>query len=108
MPDIIEKSVLKVAPELAGFIDEKVLPGTGIEAEAFWRGVAGIFERFGPRNAALLAKRDAMQDQIDAWHEAIWRRSLLPLPSDRRGWMTSWRGWRGRSWSCRSSMRASC
>ena len=70
MPDLIEKSGLKVAAELAGFIDERVLPGTGIEAEAFWRGVAGIFERFGPRNAALLAKRDAMQAQIDAWHEA--------------------------------------
>ncbi|MFC4594374.1 malate synthase G [Sphingobium tyrosinilyticum] len=70
MPDLIEKSGLKVAAELAGFIDEKVLPGTGIEADDFWRGVAGIFERFGPRNAALLAKRDAMQDQIDKWHEA--------------------------------------
>jgi malate synthase len=70
MPELIEKSGLKVAAELVDFIDRQVLPGTGIRADAFWQGVAAIFDRFAPRNAALLAKRDAMQAQIDAWHEA--------------------------------------
>ena len=70
MSELIEKSGLKIAAELANFIDARVLPGTGIEADAFWRGAAGIFERFAPRNAALLAKRDAMQAQLDAWHQA--------------------------------------
>ena len=70
MPELIEKSGLKVAAELVDFIDRQVLPGTGIGADAFWQGVAAIFDRFAPRNAALLAKRDAMQAQIDAWHEA--------------------------------------
>ena len=68
MGGMIEKSGLKVAAELARFIDEDVLPGTGLEAEAFWQGAAGIFARFAPRNAALLEKRDAMQAQIDDWH----------------------------------------
>jgi len=70
MPELIEKSGLKVAAELVDFVDRQVLPGTGIGADAFWQGVAAIFDRFAPRNAALLAKRDAMQAQIDAWHEA--------------------------------------
>ena len=68
MDGMSEKSGLMVAAELARFIDEDVLPGTGIAAEAFWAGAAAIFERFAPRNAALLAKRDAMQAQIDDWH----------------------------------------
>ncbi|GLV26598.1 malate synthase G [Sphingobium sp. Cam5-1] len=68
MGGMIEKSGLKVAAELARFIDEDVLPGTGLEAEAFWQGAAGIFARFAPRNAALLEKRDAIQAQIDSWH----------------------------------------
>ncbi|MBA2934846.1 malate synthase G [Sphingomonas sp. CGMCC 1.13654] len=68
MTDRIQKSGLAVAPALASFIDERVLPGTGIEAEAFWAGAAGIFARFAPENAALLAKRDDLQAKIDAWH----------------------------------------
>ena len=64
----IDKAGLAVAPELARFIDEQVLPGTGIEADAFWAGAAGVFARFAPENAALLARRDDLQAKIDAWH----------------------------------------
>jgi malate synthase len=69
MTDCIDKSGLAVAPALASFIDERVLPGTGIEPGAFWSGAAGIFARFAPENAALLAKRDDLQAKIDAWHQ---------------------------------------
>lgn len=68
MDGMIEKSGLMVAAELARFIDGEVLPGTGIAAEAFWKGAAAIFARFAPLNAALLEKRDAIQAQIDSWH----------------------------------------
>ncbi|WBO23146.1 malate synthase G [Sphingomonas abietis] len=68
MTDRIDKSGLAVAPALARFIDDRVLPGTGIAPEAFWAGAAGIFARFAPENAALLATRDHLQDIIDAWH----------------------------------------
>ncbi|NIJ18143.1 malate synthase G [Sphingobium vermicomposti] len=69
MHDRIDKAGLQVAPELARFIDERALPGTGIEDDRFWTGVAEIFARFSPRNAALLDKRDQLQAQIDAWHK---------------------------------------
>jgi malate synthase len=70
MGDMIEKAGLLVAAELAGFLETWALPGTGLEAAAFWRGAAEIFARFAPRNRELLAKRDLIQAEIDAWHAA--------------------------------------
>ena len=64
----IDKAGLQVAEVLARFIDERALPGTGIDPATFWVGTAGIFARFAPDNAALLGIRDTMQAQIDAWH----------------------------------------
>ena len=70
MTRIIDKAGLKVAENLAGFIEQQVLPGTGLEPAAFWSGVAAIFARFTPENRALLARRDQLQEKIDAWHAA--------------------------------------
>jgi malate synthase len=70
MTQMIDKHGLAVAAELADFIDMQALPGTGLDADAFWRGVADIFARFAPENATLLALRDTLQAQIDAWHMA--------------------------------------
>lgn len=70
MADRIDRAGLGVAASLADFIERQVLPGTGIEAEAFWQGAAALFARFAPENAALLAKRDDLQARIDAWHQA--------------------------------------
>jgi malate synthase len=61
---------LSVADVLARFIEERALPGTGLEAEAFWRGTAAILDRFAPENRELLERRDRLQQQIDAWHRA--------------------------------------
>jgi len=61
---------LTIAPLLRDFIAAEALPGTGIAEAAFWTGYAGLLERFTARNAALLARRDELQRQIDAWHEA--------------------------------------
>ena len=50
--------------ELAGFIEERLLPGAGIADHEF-RAAADIFERFVPRNRALLTRRDEIQAEID-------------------------------------------
>ena len=47
-----------------------MLPGTGIEADAFWRGFAAIVNDLAPKNAALLAERDRLQAELDQWHRA--------------------------------------
>ncbi len=70
MTDMIEKNGLQVADSLARFIEEQALPGTGVNADAFWAGVADIYARFAPENAALLKTRDDLQARIDAWHTA--------------------------------------
>ena len=70
MTAMIEKAGLRVAEPLVRFIEERALPGTGIEPKAFWFGLAAIYAQFEPENAALLAKRDRLQSAIDAWHEA--------------------------------------
>jgi malate synthase len=61
---------LRVARGLYDFVAEEALPGTGIEAGAFWNGFSALVEDLAPRNRALLARRDALQDRIDAWHRA--------------------------------------
>ena len=70
MTQMIDKHGLKVASELAEFIDTQALPGTGLDAGTFWRGAADIFARFAPENRKLLAFRDELQAKIDAWHTA--------------------------------------
>ncbi len=61
---------LQVATPLAQFIDQQVLPGTGVAPDAFWAGFDALVHDLAPRNAALLAERDRLQTAIDAWHTA--------------------------------------
>ena len=68
MTDYLDRAGLQVADELANFLEDLVLPGTGIGPAAFWQGVAAIFQRFAPENRALLARRDELQAAIDGWH----------------------------------------
>ena len=66
----LDRAGLQVDAVLARFVEDEALPGTGIEAAAFWSGFAGLLADFAPKNRALLAKRDALQTKIDAWHIA--------------------------------------
>ena len=59
---------LKIDRALYDFVANEALPGTGIAPAAFWSGYAALLTELGPRCHALLAKRDTLQAQIDAWH----------------------------------------
>ena len=61
---------LQVATILHRFIEDQVLPGTGIDAAAFWKGFDAIVRDLAPKNAALLAERDRLQTELDAWHRS--------------------------------------
>ncbi|WP_298934393.1 malate synthase G, partial [uncultured Ramlibacter sp.] len=61
---------LEVATELFRFIEDKVLPGTGVASAAFWKGFDAIVTELAPTNLALLAERDRLQSELDAWHKA--------------------------------------
>ncbi len=67
---MIDRAGLTVAPQLAAFIEDRVLPGTDLDAGGFWQGVARIFAELTPENRALLAERDRLQAAIDGWHDA--------------------------------------
>ena len=66
----IEKFGLQVSAPLHDMIEREALPGTGVASDAFWQGLSSLIHDLGPKNRALLAKRDEIQQQIDAWHRA--------------------------------------
>jgi malate synthase len=70
MSDTIDVHGLKVAAELKSFIDTEALPGTGVAPETFWQGFAWLLADLAPKNRDLLAIRDRLQSEIDAWHLA--------------------------------------
>jgi len=70
MPNHVARSSLRVAQCLSTFIEQRVLPGTGLDPNEFWPGFAGLLNRFAPENRQLCADRDRLQAQIDKWHEA--------------------------------------
>ncbi len=55
---------------LHAFVEQELLPGTGVAPAAFWSALDAVLADFTPRNAALLARRDDLQAQIDAWWQA--------------------------------------
>jgi malate synthase len=64
----VKRNGLQIAEQLAEFIERRALPGSGVEPSAFWDNFSQLIHDLGPRNRALLDKRDALQAQIDAWH----------------------------------------
>ncbi|MCE3271754.1 MAG: glcB [Ramlibacter sp.] len=59
---------LEVDTALKRFIDDQVLPAVGVPADKFWQGFDRIVKDLGPKNAALLAERDRLKSEMDAWH----------------------------------------
>ncbi|UTW03167.1 malate synthase G [Amphritea atlantica] len=68
MSQRIQTGGLQVAEALYNFVTQQVLPGTGVTEEQFWSGLDAIVHDLAPKNRTLLAKRDAIQEQIDSWH----------------------------------------
>jgi len=64
----IDKNGLRVAEVLARFVDERALPGSGVEPDTFWSGLAALVGEMAPRNEAFLDTREEVQARIDAWH----------------------------------------
>ncbi|MDR2298850.1 MAG: malate synthase G [Comamonas sp.] len=70
MTDRTQVHGLQVATELYNFVNTQVLPGTGVDQEAYWKGFDAIVADLAPKNAALLAERDRLQAELDTWHKA--------------------------------------
>ena len=70
MTERISHHGLQVAAELDQFVEKQVLPGTGVASDAFWRGFDAIVRDLAPQNIALLAERERLQAELDAWYKA--------------------------------------
>ena len=64
----IECAGLHVDEALHSLLVNDIAPGTGVDPDAFWQGVADIWATLGPENRRLLAERESLQEQIDQWH----------------------------------------
>ncbi len=61
---------LQVATALYRFIEDSVLPGSGVNSTDFWKGFDALVHDLSPKNVALLAERDRIQTEMDHWHRA--------------------------------------
>ncbi|TCO83660.1 malate synthase [Plasticicumulans lactativorans] len=61
---------LRIAKPLYDLVKDRIAPGTGIAPDDVWTKLDAIVGELAPRNRELLARRDALQAQIDAWHVA--------------------------------------
>ncbi|MGB5736842.1 MAG: malate synthase G [Thiohalocapsa sp.] len=86
MSERIDAGGLKVAKPLYDLVATEIAPGTGITPDAFWVALADIVAELGPRTRDLLARRDALQGQIDQWHLA--RRGQPFDPAAYRAFLT--------------------
>ncbi len=85
MTQRLDRHGLAVDARMVAFVEERALPGTGIAAAQFWAGLSQIVHGLGPKNRALLARREALQAQIDAWHIA--RRGQVHDPAAYRAFL---------------------
>jgi len=58
---------LEIAQPLHDFVETSLTPDSGVTAADFWSALEAVVADMGPRNTALLARRDELQDQIDAY-----------------------------------------
>ena len=68
MTDYISAAGLQIATPLFDLVRHEIAPGTGVEPESVWKGLSDIVRDLGPRNRALLEKRDELQATIDGWY----------------------------------------
>ncbi|TDQ42544.1 malate synthase G [Tepidicella xavieri] len=61
---------MQVATVLYDFVNQQVLPGTGLDAARWWGAFDAIVADLAPKNRALLAERDRLQAELDKWHSA--------------------------------------
>lgn len=68
MSNYVERDGISVDGQLHAFVNDEALPGTGLDPEEFWVGLADLINQNVPRNRELLATRAELQAKIDAWH----------------------------------------
>ena len=68
MTERVRVAGLQVDRVLYRFIAEEALPGSGVDEDRFWTGLAALVDDRSERNRALLLRRTELQARIDQWH----------------------------------------
>jgi malate synthase len=85
MTEHVAHGGIKIAKPIHDLVRDEIAPGTGVGPETVWALLDSIVRTLGPRNRALLAKRDALQAKIDAWLTA--HRGTPADPATMRGFL---------------------
>ncbi len=67
MSNYVETSGLRIDQRLLDLVRDEIAPGTGVEPQSFWASLGRIVADLGPKNRALLDRRDDLQKRIDGW-----------------------------------------
>jgi len=59
---------LSIASKLLDFVNNELLPDTGVTKENFWNGLDKCAHVLAPKNRKLLEFRENLQKKIDVWH----------------------------------------
>jgi len=64
----IQSHGLSIDQSLYDFLVTQALPGTAVDPERFFAGFSALVHELGPKNRLLLARRDELQEKLDAWY----------------------------------------
>ncbi len=70
MTSRVQKANLQIDTQLYNFIENEVIKNHSIDTDVFWQGFSRLVHELAPINRQLLQKREDLQSQIDAWHDA--------------------------------------
>ena len=68
MTEYVPAGGLQVARRIYDLVHDEMAPGTGVDPDAVWAGLGSIVADLGPKNQALLDKRDTLAAKIDNWY----------------------------------------
>ncbi|MFT5115839.1 MAG: malate synthase [Parasphingorhabdus sp.] len=60
---------LAIEQKLHEFVENELLPESGVDSPIFWSALEDIVRDLGSQNQGFLKHRDDLQDKIDQWHK---------------------------------------
>jgi malate synthase len=78
MSNRLNRSNLQVSEVLVKFIENEVLPNTGVNSEVFWSKLEAILDKFVPQNKLLLQKRTSFKNKIDNFYKTNKGKKIIP------------------------------
>ena len=64
----ITRGKLSIASILLNFVNNELLPGSGVSKKKFWNGLSKCAHELAPKNKNLVEFREILQKKIDIWH----------------------------------------